>query len=153
MKLYPSVVQHIAHNSYADPDRLCMADSRSAFSYSEVWSRIYGLSQRLHELGVTQNRCVAVECSQNAGYMICEFAIQLLGGIFVPIEKNAAAGRLAEILSDTQAVLYIGKDAAKLSAALNAVSYTHLDCCSQLRVCRISFIAYDQMQKLRFRMG
>ena len=121
MKLYPSVVQHIAHNSYADPDRLCMADSRSAFSYSEVWSRIYGLSQRLQELGVTRERCVAVECSQNAGYMICEFAIQLLGGIFVPIEKNAAAGRLAEILGDTQAVLYIGKDSAKLSAALNVM--------------------------------
>ena len=53
--------------------------------------------------------------------MICEFAIQLLGGIFVPIEKNAAAGRLAEILGDTQAVLYIGKDPAKRSAALNNV--------------------------------
>ena len=32
MKLYPSVVQHIAHNSYADPDRLCMADSRGKYS-------------------------------------------------------------------------------------------------------------------------
>ena len=95
MKLYPSVVQHIAHNSYADPERLCMADSRSAFSYGEVWSRIYGLSQRLQELGVTRERCVAVECSQNAGYMICEFAIQLLGGIFVP--RSWAIHRLSFI--------------------------------------------------------
>lgn len=117
MKLYSSVIEHIARNSQITPDRICMADGRGALTYSEVWSRIYGFSQNLRELGLTSGSCAAVECTQNTDYMISEFAVQLAGGIFVPIEKNAAAGRLSEILRDTGAVLYIGKDSAKLAAA------------------------------------
>ena len=48
----------------------------------------------------------------------CEFAIQLAGGIFVPLEKNASADRTLEIIKDTEAVLYMGKSPAEAAPPL-----------------------------------
>ncbi len=121
MNIYPSVVENIAHHAEATPDKLCLADSKCALSYGNAWKRIYALSHKLSEMGVTHGRCVVVECNQSVDYMICEFAIQLLGGIFVPLEKNAAAKRAAEIMADTEAVLYIGKELP--SEALKEVGF------------------------------
>ncbi len=129
MQIYPSIVENIAHHAASTPDTLSLADGKQAFSYRELWDHICGLSQQLRELGVTNGSCVVVECNQSANYMICEFAIQLLGGVFVPLEKNAAASRAAEITIDTEAVLYIGKElpTEALGETARAISFLPLD--------------------------
>lgn len=109
MTKYQSIVECIASHSYNMPDKLCLADSRNALSYKETWSNIYGLSLLLKNLGVSKGDCVVIECTQNADYMVCEFAIQLAGGVFVPLERNAAVARVEEIISDVDAKLLIAK--------------------------------------------
>lgn len=109
MITYQSIVECIASHSYNQPDKLCLADSKKALTYSMVWSGIYGLSLHLKQLGIEKGDCVVVECTQNADYMICEFAIQLTGGIFVPLERNAAAARVQEIIDDVEAKLLIAR--------------------------------------------
>ncbi len=48
--------------------------------------------------------------------MICGFAVQLLKGIFVPLERNTALNRILEIACETEAVMHIGvKPVPKLS--------------------------------------
>lgn len=109
MNNFKSIVECIASHSYNQPNKLCLADSKKALSYSAVWSNIYGLSLHLKELGVKKGDCVVIECTQNADYMVCEFAIQLAGGVFVPLERNAAVARVAEIVGDVDAKLLIAK--------------------------------------------
>lgn len=109
MTKYQSIVECIASHSYNMPDKLCLADSKNALSYKETWSNIYGLSLLLKNLGVSKGDCVVIECTQNADYMVCEFAIQLAGGVFVPLERNAAVARVEEIISDVDAKLLITK--------------------------------------------
>lgn len=109
MTKYQSIVECIASHSYNMPDKLCLADSKNALSYKETWSNIYGLSLLLKNLGVSKGDCVVIECTQNADYMVCEFAIQLAGGVFVPLERNAAVARVEEIISDVDAKLLIAK--------------------------------------------
>lgn len=109
MIIYPSVVESIARNAADDPGRLALADEKTSYSYGHLWKAISNLSVRLKEYGVTGGKCAAVECTQNAVYMICEFAIQLAGGVFVPLEKNAASERIRDICSDTDATVHIGK--------------------------------------------
>lgn len=109
MKSFKSIVECIARHSINQPDKLCLADSKKALTYSEVWSNIYGLSRHFTESGITKGDCIVIECTQNADYMICEFAIQLSGAVFVPLEKNAAVSRVEEITSDVDCKLYIGK--------------------------------------------
>lgn len=113
MKIYPSVVENIARNAALFPEKTALADSRKSYTYGELWNLILFLYQRLRDLNVTKGSCVVIECTQNADYMACEFAIQLAGGIFVPLEKNASADRTLEIIKDTEAVLYMGKSPAE----------------------------------------
>lgn len=104
---YPSIVENLARNAIKTPDKLCLADENKALTYKEVWDAICGLSMELDRLGVKRESCVVVECNQSVDYMICEFAIQLLKAIFVPLEKNAALGRILEIAGETEAVIHI----------------------------------------------
>lgn len=119
MKIYPSVVENIAHNASLYPDKLAIADEKTSLTYSQLWKTILTLSEKLKVYGMKKDACAVVECTQNTSYMICEFAIQLTGGIFVPIEKNASYDRSKEILNDTNALIHIGK--SELSANKNTV--------------------------------
>lgn len=109
MNFYQSVIESIAHHAMKHPNKTALADSKKAVTYKELWTAVFCLSKKLEALGVSPGKCVVVECSQDVNYMICEFAVHMLGGIFVPLEKNAAISRTFEIFADTEAVLYIGK--------------------------------------------
>ena len=104
---YPSIVENLARNAMKNPDKLCLADEKSALTYKQVWDAIAGLAIELDKRGVSREKCVVVECDQSVNYMIWEFATQLLKGIFVPLEKNAAIPRILEITGETDAVLHV----------------------------------------------
>ncbi|MDD6311599.1 MAG: class I adenylate-forming enzyme family protein [Firmicutes bacterium] len=110
---YPSIIENLARNAQNNPDKLCLADEKQALSYKEIWDAVCGLSMELDKRGVSKGSCVVVECDQSVNYMIFEFAIQLLKGIFVPLEKNAALSRVLEIAEDTKACLHVAKKPAE----------------------------------------
>ncbi|MDO4745717.1 MAG: class I adenylate-forming enzyme family protein [Bacillota bacterium] len=109
MHIYPSVIENIANHADAMPEKLALADNKQSLTYSELWTRIYGLSQVFRSMGVKDENCAVVECNQSVDYMICGLAIQLAGGVFVPLEKNVAKTRAIEIITDTEATLYVSK--------------------------------------------
>lgn len=112
---YPSIVENLARNAMKNPDRLCLADENMALTYKQVWDAVAGLAMELDRRGVSREKCVVVECDQSVNYMIWEFATQLLKGIFVPLEKNAALPRILEITGETEAVLHVsGKQVPEL---------------------------------------
>ncbi|MGX8774948.1 MAG: LysR substrate-binding domain-containing protein, partial [Bacillota bacterium] len=104
----PSIVENLARNAVKNPDKLCLADAGRSVTYKEAWDGICGLAMELDRRGVTKGSCVVIECNQSVDYMLWVLAIQLLGAISVPLEKNAAAGRIIEIAGETKAVLHIG---------------------------------------------
>ena len=107
-RFYPSIVENLAHNAIKSPDSLCLADERRSITYKQAWDGICGLAMELSRRGVAKGCCVVIESNQSADYMIWVFAIQLLGAISVPLEKNAATGRVLEIAKETEAVLHVG---------------------------------------------
>ena len=109
MKEYTSVVECIAGHASTHPDRLAIADSKTSYTYSQAWHKIIAVASYLKNLGIRKDSRVVVECSQTADYIIAEMAIQLLGAVFVPVEKNAALNRITEIIEETQAHIHIGK--------------------------------------------
>lgn len=109
MDTYQSIVERVAFHAQNQPDKLCLADTKKHLNYREVWSHIYGLACKLSQMEIRKGDCVLVECTQDVDYMLWEFAVQLAGGIFVPLERNAAAGRIKEILEDVDGKLYVGK--------------------------------------------
>lgn len=116
-----SIVEHIAVHAEHQPDRLALADSKQSVTYDQLWKRIYGLSRQLSSMGIGSGTCVVVECNQSVDYMTCEFAIQLLGGIFVPLEKNSAPDRVAEIMKSVDARLLMGRRPADRDIAFFSI--------------------------------
>ncbi len=104
-----SIVETMARHSLSHPDKLCLADPAKALTYKEMWECVYGLSQKLASMGIDRGSAVAVECNQSVDFVVFELAIQLNGGIFVPLEKNAARERMAEISQSVDAKLFVSK--------------------------------------------
>lgn len=134
---YPSIVECLARNAASNPSKLCFADENKALNYGEVWSAIYGLSKELARRGVGNGSCVAVECNQSADYMIYLFAVQMAGGIFVPLERNAALARIIEIAEDTDAVLYVSKKPIEGWAFMNID-----EACNYATACNIDDVEF-----------
>lgn len=107
MKRLSSIVENIAVNALRTPDKLCMADTNAELSYSDAWACLAGFSDVLSREGLKHGDCVIVECNQSVNFFVCEMAIQLAGGIFVPLEKNATVARMSEIADETGAGIYI----------------------------------------------
>lgn len=116
-----SIVEIIAENAVNNPDRLCIVDGRGEFTYADIWHAALRAAYVLQELGVHKDHCVLAECTQNADYMICNFACSLLGAYFVPVEHKATVFNVQAIYEETDAVLLICEKAYDFSA--NIISY------------------------------
>lgn len=111
-----SILEIIAENAKQFPDRLCVVDGRGEYSYEKIWKASKCAAEELKQLGVKKGNCVLVECTQNADYIICDFACNLLGAYFVPVEHKASASNVQAIYEETEAVLLICEEAYEFSA-------------------------------------
>lgn len=154
MKDFRSIVECIARHSYEQPDKLCLADTSKALTYKEVWKNIYGLSRYLTDSGIKKGDCIVIECTQNADFMICEFAIQLAGAVFVPLEKNAAVSRVSEIAGDVEAKLLIAKkpliDTVPFMDIASVSDYIHAE---EIDLAAVTFPAAEDTAEILFSTG
>lgn len=111
-----SIVEIIANNAAEYPERLCVVDDGRECTYADIWREARKTASCLNELGVKKGQCVMVECTQTAEYFICNFACNLVGAYFVPLEHKAAPGRVQDILEETEAALIICEQPYDVSA-------------------------------------
>lgn len=102
-----SIVEAVALHAQEQTDKFCLADGRTELTYRGYWECIFGYAKHLQELGVGKGDCVVVRNSQNVEVLTAGLAIQLLGAIFVPLEKNVADSRILEIAEAVEAKCYI----------------------------------------------
>ena len=105
-----SILQRLA--GWAEQDdhknRLAVADAKESVTYGQFWELIRRTSSLLREAGVQPGSCIVCQCTQDIAYMTCYFASHLIGAVFVPVERGASADRISEIITDTDAALYLG---------------------------------------------
>lgn len=116
-----SIVQAIAEHAKQDPDKLCIADHKRSASYEEYFSFIYGYALHLKEQGLKKGDAVVVQTMQSMEFTVCGLAIQLLGAIFVPVEKKISKIRFIEIMEETEAVLHIGREPVRENVLFNNI--------------------------------
>ncbi len=92
-----SVVEAVFHHAEATPDKLCLADETRAVTYSQYREEILRLAAALQCHGIGAGDRVVVEASQTIGFLAVELALQLLGGIFVPVERGCAWNKIQRI--------------------------------------------------------
>ncbi len=118
--MHESIVEIVASHADKKPEGLCVADKKGAYTYGDVWRLAKAAACRMKGMGIQKGDCVMVECTQDAEFLICDFACELCGAVFVPVEHRASADRVEEIWKDTDARLFLCHTAYELPVKMTA---------------------------------
>ncbi len=89
------------------PDACALADKEGPVTYGQLKNRMILCARTLKRSGVKSGDRVVMECTQDILFVTVNLACQLLGAVFVGVERKVAKGRLEEILLQTQPVLLV----------------------------------------------
>ena len=117
-----SIVEAVALHAKETPEKFCAADGRNEYTYETFWAYICGYAEHLSTLGIGKGDHVVVRNSQNAATLIAGLAIQLLGAVFVPLEKEVADQRIVEIIETVNAKLYLALKASEVPCAFETIA-------------------------------
>ena len=127
--MFNSVVEAVFHHAERFPDRFCLADDASGVTWGGYAQKISRLAAAFSSLGIAPGGRVVVEACQTVGYLAAELALQRIGAVFVPLEHNCAADKMAAVARRVEASALIACNPPKGAAAL-CLSYGDLDCFS-----------------------
>lgn len=102
-----SMLEVLAGYAESQPEKLCIVDAEGEHTYAQVWKRTREIAGVLSAMGIGFEDPVLTECTQDARFLVCNFACEMIGAMFVPIEHKASAERVQAIYEETQSVLFI----------------------------------------------
>ncbi|MBQ6843332.1 MAG: acyl--CoA ligase [Agathobacter sp.] len=105
--MFRSVVEAVFHYAENQPNKLCLADETRNVTYSQYKNEILKRATVLAKLSLSAGDRVVVEASQSIDYLATELAIQLIGAIFVPVERNCAWEKTLGVVRSSEAKIVI----------------------------------------------
>ena len=98
---YKSIVEVVAYHSKTIPNKVCLIEGLTGkeCTYADFWRLVEIFSKKLQDIGVKSDDKVVVRTEQSINYLAYIMAIQLIGGVFVPIENNTPNLMIIEILN------------------------------------------------------
>lgn len=107
--MYSSILDAIKQHSEAKEKKLAVADTENQYTYGQFYTKIKEAATALSKLHISKGDYVVIECSQDIRYLLLDFACEMLGAVFVPVEKKAVDSRVSEIFTETKAKCIIGQ--------------------------------------------
>ena len=124
---FHSIVEAIKDYSIVKPDRLCLVDNGGSVTYKEFYRRICGTAFFLRGRGIKPGDRVVASAAQKIDFLVLCHAVQMIGAVFVPLEKNAGPGRIDDIIRKTEASLYVGPAKTAACPAMQATELAGLE--------------------------
>ena len=104
---YNSIVEAVFNHAKNFPDKLCLTDDELEITYSGYKKQICMTMSALKELGIEKSDKVVIEASQKIGFLATELALQLMGAIFVPVERNCSFEKMLDVAVSCEAKMII----------------------------------------------
>ena len=105
--MFNSIVEAIFTFAETQPDKLAVADESRKVTYSQYKDEICRFARILSDMGIKKDDKVVVEAPQAIELLSLAFAIHLVGGVFVPLERNCAWEKIVRIYRLSDAVLAV----------------------------------------------
>ncbi|MBE5774215.1 MAG: acyl--CoA ligase [Clostridiales bacterium] len=105
--MFRSIPEAVFAHAAAAPGKLCLADETRSVTYREYAEEILKTAAALRSKGVGSDDKVLIEASQTISFCAAAMAVQLLGGVFVPVERNCGLDKILRIASLSGAKLVI----------------------------------------------
>lgn len=106
--MYNSIIEAVYQHSKVNPDKPAAADAKTAYSYKQLLDNAVKAAAGMRKLGLKKGDRVMVECTQTVDFLVLDLGCEILGCIFVPIEKKADFSRVSGIYSEVGASAIIG---------------------------------------------
>ena len=100
-----TIVQRIFDFAKSCPEKAAIICKDEITDYRRLAQLIFTISEYLRSLGVKKGDRIAVQALHDKYCVALYYAIHFIGGILVPLEKNAPEIRIREIVADTKASL------------------------------------------------
>lgn len=117
-RMFCSIVEAVFHHAEKNPTKLCIADETEKFTYERFLHSIMNTAQKLENAGIQKGDKVAVECTQDATFLIMGLACQFMGAVFIPLEKNASKERVDDIIGETEPKCFICRSEYEVSVTV-----------------------------------
>ena len=91
---FRSVAEAVLSHAERQPQKLCLADDREEVSYQQYADKILRLAAVFAAESIGNGDLVVVEASQCIDFLATEFALHVLGAVFVPVEHNCSAEKM-----------------------------------------------------------
>jgi long-chain acyl-CoA synthetase len=112
---FPSILHAVADHAKTIPDKIAIieAETDRKCTYGELWAYVKTFSKHMTAAGVKRDfgdgygTRVVVRCTQTIDFVVSALAIQLAGGVFVPVEKNIAEAQIIETMKETDSKILI----------------------------------------------
>ena len=115
------VVTQILRNAAVSPDAPAVIADGAVTGFGALANAIGSIAAYLRGVGIAAGDRVVVQSRPDALCVACFYAVQLCGGVLVPVEKTAGAFRVAEIAAQTHARRIVAfSDAEDLGAPVTA---------------------------------
>lgn len=122
-----SIVEEIYNHSINDPYKLCIIEQSRKYNYIDFFNEIKKYANSFKNIyRIDKGDCVIVECVQSIEYFLIEFAIHLIGGIFVPLEAKCIDAKIIDVHYLCKSKLIILKNNRNISKVNNTISYNDL---------------------------
>ncbi|SCY04745.1 long-chain acyl-CoA synthetase [Lachnospiraceae bacterium XBB2008] len=104
-----SIVQILYDHAVKSPDQFFASDDKgNKFTYVDAWHKVKEIAFTMsNNFGIGEDDCVVVECNQQVSFLLIDLACELVGGVFVPIEKDTSCDRKDEIVDETDAKIFV----------------------------------------------
>ncbi|MFI9631093.1 non-ribosomal peptide synthase/polyketide synthase [Nocardia sp. NPDC051929] len=93
------------------PEALAVTFDGASLSYAEFASRVHRLARLLVSVGVRPDQPVAVGMRRSVDLVVALYAVLAAGGVYVPIDPEHPAGRIADMLRTVRPVCVLSRSA------------------------------------------
>lgn len=101
------VPETFAAQARRTPDDVALVDTGSRLTYSELERRANRLARLLIARGAGPERVVALVLPRSADFVVAVLAVLKAGGVYLPVDADLPAERIAFLLSDADPVLAV----------------------------------------------
>ena len=102
-----SMAACVRHWAEQTPDRLCVADPYEAMTYGAFWQRVLEKAGALRQRGIGPGDRVLARTAQRGDFLALQFAVHLLGGVFIPAARQLPPEGLAGLAERLRPVLLL----------------------------------------------
>ena len=95
--MYSSIALKIQENAKECPDKIAFIVNDETCDYASLAKYNRKVANFLSQNGIKPEDRVIVESDHTLPYIYVWYGIQLLGAVFVPLEKNTPSNRIIEI--------------------------------------------------------